>query len=260
MRFTCEFEFPSGPALQDACLRLLQQAQEQWSAASADPERAVHQLRVNGKCLRAWLKLARHDLPGDRLGALIEMVRDTNKLLSGHRDLAVLRELAGRLGGHAGDITGSADESLSDELRQEVSTKLREIHLALPRCDFWEVTPSGAGKAFRKNLRQVVGNLRLCHTSTDPETLHHLRKRVKEAYFQNELNLKNGEHFAELARKLGSQLGEANDLAVLLARLDDDASAESPAKLQTKAAKHLREVRGQCLELAGKLVDSIKTL
>ncbi len=207
-------------------------------------ETVVHDLRVATKRLRAAWQLVKPlvgtGLARERNRALREM----SAHLSASRDQAVLIALAQALAARQTDDTitaalGQAGEALTEEvapsaagspdpaatldtIRATLADEIAAWH-SLDDCD-----PATARRAIRhqlrKNLARARRDTRLARHDHDPELWHDWRKTVKRLRYQREFVAATqgrmpGKRDARISR-LGTRLGERNDLANLAAAVD----------------------------------------
>lgn len=212
---------------------------------ATDPEN-LHQFRVAGRRLRAFLRIGRKVLDPDwskavrdELGRLAERtgpVRDLDVLLDGLRAELEQLDEADRTAGEAlvarleldrhraqRELVDRLDESsylrLLDWLGQPVQVVPRPVTFSLRKL---------ARREVRKLVREVV---RLGGDPTD-EQLHGLRIRVKRARYSTELAGRSGRaasRVIDAARSLQDLLGDHQDAAVAEQRLREAAGSASPA-------------------------------
>lgn len=204
-------------------------------------ESTVHEMRVATKRLRSAWRLVRditgRELEKSRRQALSEL----SAKLSGARDLTVLTRLAQSL------AAAQTDGRIALALDQVVAALLRKhdeaVHsgpdagelIAELRADWlaeiaaWESVagidpdPHHLRRAIRHELRRSLQRARrdTCESkrSLDPEWWHDWRKTVKRLRYQREFvaqtQCRQPGKFDARVHRLGSRLGERNDLANL---------------------------------------------
>lgn len=193
----------------------------------------VHEMRKAVKKLRGLLRLVRPVLPDAREedGRL----RDAGRALSELRDAAVQLAVAERLG--EGMEAGRREAFLLPFRRVAAEQDARAAEAALPAfaaamgglrdragawtldADGWDAIGPGLERTWRgaRRAMRAAGN-------GDAEAAHEWRKRAKDHWYQARLlepiwPALMKPHVAA-ADELGEVLGQANDLAVLDARLD----------------------------------------
>lgn len=207
-------------------------------------ETAIHEIRVATKRLRAaWRLVADHagrSVSKRRRAALTEL----SGKLSGARDLTVLTRLAQHLAAaqtdgrlamaldrvvaaliHRHDVAIQAargDETLLREIREAWAAEIaawESLDLAHPRA-----LRRAIRHELRRSLHRARRDTREAARSLDPELWHDWRKAVKRLRYQREFvaasqGREPGKFDARIHR-LGSRLGERNDLANLVAFAD----------------------------------------
>ncbi|WP_454684127.1 CHAD domain-containing protein [Ancylobacter moscoviensis] len=239
---------PAGPL--DASLA--QASGEALAAlATANPERAVHDLRKAFKRLRALLRLAQ----ASEDKAVAAEARRLRRALAGDaRQLAGARDVSARRAalddlqakGHlSAPQRRAAGRSLTPPARQDregadaglsphragLAARLAELSAAAP-----QLGAALHGKSLVAALTAEYGKARRLGRKADPEDengLHELRKAVVAQRYQMELLVPawpalGAAWVAELQR-LRDKLGKHHDLCVLRARLDERISSRPPA-------------------------------
>jgi CHAD domain-containing protein len=218
----------------------------------------VHEVRVNGKKLRSWIRLNRLGGAHQRCRKADHWLRAISRSLAAGRDAQVTTATLARLGKRtAAATTAAALALLADPLRAVTTAPLPDGADSTDaqrqlRC-LAALWPDA--RELRHGLRAVYARARrLATRATAPEAqptdLHHCRKWVKYLGFQLELATgTSGKKGAPLQRTLaglGTTLGNIQDLVVLGQHLDaletDIALAEAVGitrKLQQASSKRL---------------------
>ncbi len=230
-------------------------------------EDVVHDLRVATKRLRAAWKMVPDTASTDGLAARRKRaLRKFSALLAGDRDLAVLNNLAGELQKkHPKAPFHLVMDALKKEAEDQISVDSTDrIHKILEKEKIaWRQvcfeSPAAELSAIRKALRVSRAAARTitleAMTNNDPELWHNWRKRVKQLRYQREFLAEiqqriPGKWDARISR-LGSLLGERNDLANLIVMVEklglDEKSSRIP--LRKAIAMEERRILGNCRRL-----------
>jgi CHAD domain-containing protein len=227
-------------------------------AAGDDPSEAVHEARKGFKRLRAVVRLARDDLGDDVYRRENGAFRDVGRRLSGVRDAKVMVETLDALTErYADELPADAfaglraalvreEEAAHEELRRDAAT-LRDVQAELAdaraRVAAWPLTDD-AGHAvlapgFRRIYRRGRKAYRAAAADTNAESLHDLRKRVKDLRYAGQVvgpvAPKAIRKLAKRANTLSDVIGDDHDLAVLR-----EAAAERAATLKADELDRLR--------------------
>lgn len=227
----------------------LADAVEQLEGAAADPVTAVHEARKDLKKTRALLRLVRPALGRKAYRRENDALRDIGLTLSGARDADVRVATAHALAEHAAgrlpaDVFAALGEALAaegsgpsggDAAAARFGPAIEALRNAALRTDTWllgdagwDSVGAGIARAYTRG-RQAFATAR---ATPDPELLHAWRKRAKDLwYHQRLLGLAWPEVLgaqAEAAHALSELLGDHHDLAVLTARLLDEAPPLTP--------------------------------
>lgn len=221
-------------ALCEACLALL----ETDSANQADLDLAIHELRVVTKRLRAAWHLVKKidpEFAKQRRTAL----RSLSAEIAGQRDQAALLELARSLAEES-DEDRAAFHALTESLPSVSTTESSAGALPLTafhdRCSeelaAWRGLDLGDAhdqrrlirNALRESQKLALERTRLGLRGGDAEIWHDWRKAVKRLRYQREFVAASqarllGVRDARISR-LGTRLGERNDLVNLAAAVD----------------------------------------
>ena len=202
---------------------------------------AVHDVRVSGKRIRAWLRLLRDAMGADAYRRENAVVRDLGQLLCRRRDDEVLIETLEGLRRSGSPAFGEAEvERLRDRFRTdggasegdlpspEVMIKVREAlfdaHRRVEKLDLGHGHPEQTFRRLWKRARTAYAAAR---ETPDTETLHEWRKQAKYLRYQlealSDIWPKQVARWGGILKAQAQSLGYEHDLAVLAERL-----AESP--------------------------------
>jgi CHAD domain-containing protein len=225
-------------------------AVERLERADEDPVKAVHEARKHLKKTRALLRLMRPALGRKAYRRENDALRDAGLALSGTRDADVRVATAAALARHntgrlPADVFDALREALSAETAEgsadgydtgafaPVIAQLRaaELRVEAWRLDEadWQTVLAGLARAYD------LGREAFATASATPEAelLHAWRKRAKDLWYHQRLLAPAWagtlDAQAEEAHALTELLGDDHDLAVLAARLADDAPPLAPA-------------------------------
>jgi len=239
------------------------------------PDHAVHDLRVSGKRIRAWLRLLRDALGDAVFRRENETIRDLGRLFSGRRDSRVLVATFDALvrEGTAAFTTEDA-ETVRRRLEAEAETaeavpladalsQARDVLFAARRrLEAVQLRDAQPKTAFRRMWKTACKAHRVALKTRDTGALHEWRKTAKSLRYQLDA-LKDiwPGRVRRWTRRLKTQadlLGRDHDLAVLSEKLDQAAQRQAIAgkrrSLQAEAlenARHFYRVRPK--KLARKL-------
>ncbi|MBS1871297.1 MAG: CHAD domain-containing protein [Actinobacteria bacterium] len=252
-------------------------AAEQLEGAGRDPVTAVHEARKHLKKTRALLRLVRPALGRKAYRAENDGLREAGLALSGTRDADVLVATAGALAEHAvGRLPAEVFEALGGALAAEaadgrgaglgdardfasVVEQLRAAELRVERWPLdgadWATVVEGVTRAYARGREAFAA----ARATPEPELLHAWRKRAKDLWYHQRLLTPAWpallEAQAEEAHALTELLGDDHDLAVLTARLADDARPLAPvvdarrAELRALALHRSDELRAAAVRL-----------
>jgi CHAD domain-containing protein len=260
-------------------------AREQLAGAAArledadgDPVEAVHEARKHLKKTRALLRLVRPALGRKTYRREDGALREAGLALSGARDADVLVATAQKLAEHAaGRLPADAFDALREALAAEASdergqdaapfgavvgqlraAELRVEAWPLDAAD-WDTALAGISRAYARG-RAAFATAR---AAPEPELLHAWRKRAKDLWYHQRLLAPAWPGVlaaqAEEAHVLGELLGDDHDLAVLAARLADDAPPLAPAadaqraELRALVAHRSDELRAEATRLGRRI-------
>lgn len=207
-------------------------------------DHAVHDLRVSGKRIRAWLRLLRDAIGDDVYRRESAIIRDLGRLFSRRRDSRVVVATLDALEkSGAAPFASKGTASVRRRLETEAEAAERAVPLAdalsqvrdalfparrrLERLRLKDAHPKTAFRRIWKRARKARARaLKTRHT----EALHEWRKAAKALYYQLEA-LKDiwPGRIKRLRKQLKAQgdlLGQDHDLAVLFENLEDEAQRE----------------------------------
>jgi CHAD domain-containing protein len=242
---------------------------------------AVHETRKSLKRLRATVRLARDEL-GDELYRRENIAfRDAGRRLAGARDDQVLLETLDALSERypveaprarfdrfremlAGQH-GAAQRRLQEATAiAEVVGELRAARACVPDWPLEREGFDGLAPGFRRIYRRGRREYRAARREPGTESLHELRKRVKDLWYAGQVvtpaEPKKMRRIARRAHELSNLIGEDHDLAMLgqraaerSDRFDDEAAVGELAKLIERRRDELqREAMGLAKRLFGK--------
>lgn len=246
--------FFAGETLSEAVTRVVgMQFGIALQIVESDPEdqaAAVHETRKAIKRLRAMLRLVRDSISLDSYHTDNAMLKLIAAELGAVRDSYVMAQILERLLPHEGDTSGTipvlidrlqvryrAESSAILDNQALMASIIEQLENVRDRADRWTVVAGehslplphefatiapGLQRVYKRGRR----GMRIVAGSPTDTLLHVWRKRAKYLRHQVEaLNILDPEPLAaqeaELER-LTDLLGDDHDLAVLLARLDDD--------------------------------------
>jgi CHAD domain-containing protein len=239
-------------------------ARAQTTSGDIDPE-SVHQVRVAAGRLSVWLELCGRRMLRDDLSWL-------RRSASRARDLDVVAETierslarvtASRRTLRDGDGPLHADPwaewrahlgreraSASSTLRQALaSARLRGLVIALSRLP--ALDPERARRALRGFRRRVErAESKLERAPRDLAVLHRLRRAVRRLRYALEWLGQD----AQTWKALQDELGELNDLAVCLRRLDADEPAAADGTPADRRASAQSEIESRIDERRARIV------
>lgn len=211
----------SGRRLQRLLHQLCERAQDDVTRLSAHEETATHQLRVRMKKLLALLRLARDGIEAQTLQAMRLHIRTIKNACAGNRDRVVQNKLIDKLtrrfhlaAKHRPRMTGGTQAA------PEASHLRHQLHALSQLIDTTCVTALTTEQILAQHARCYRNGRRLmkqaCET-TDRDTLHRWRHRVKDLYFQTLAlpRFPGAARRVRRARRLGNLLGRDQDLANL---------------------------------------------
>jgi CYTH domain-containing protein/CHAD domain-containing protein len=253
-----------------------QRARERLRGASGEgAAEAIHGARKDLKKVRAVLRLVRDGLGEETYRAENRRFRDAGRLLSESRDAEVKLETLGKLRERFGETLApsqarawtaalEADRARVRSAGAEARTRraIEAIAAGAERVGEWELEPDswkllepGLDRCYRRG-RVALAAVRA--DREDDQSVHELRKRVKDLWYQQRLLAETWPHLlepsAEEAHRLADLLGDHHDLAVLAADLR--ARGALPADrgpTEALIAERQSELLSEALALGGRL-------
>ena len=242
---------------------------------------AVHETRKSLKRLRATVRLARDELGDEVYRRENVALRDAGRRLAGARDSQVLLETLDTLSERYPDAARRerfdryrrtlADEHAAAQrrLREDaaIGEVLSELRAARGRVPAWPLEREGfdaLAPGLRRIYRRGRREYRAARKEPGSESLHELRKRVKDLWYAGQIvrvaSPKKMRRMARRAHSLANLIGEDHDLAILGERamerrdqFEDDAAVRDLAKLiERRRAELQREAMGLAKRLFGK--------
>lgn len=267
---TMAFRFKPDRSLHRGVVRLIKEQIARAAAAAADRSRPVpdrvHEARTGCKKIRALLLLVRQAGPG-------KWKRENARFRAAARALAPLRDAAvlpAALSALAKDSKAISDRRALQRVRPVILQACRdrladrpaveralagfvaEMRAAERRLSSWKVTVGDSGlieEGFGETYRRARRAWRRAQKKPSTSSLHDLRKRTKAHGFQVRL-FRRAEPAAMRAwnadvSRLGDLLGDANDLAMLDARVRDldSPTVPGPAISAVRSAIAARQER-----------------
>ncbi len=265
---------PEGRTLSDVCVELVEECLNAVTGPEALLlEDVVHDLRVATKRLRAAWHLAKPAAGKNLVKERKEALRELSACVAESRDAAVLHELANRIAsedhGHpevaeslgkvAEGFTHPAEEAPPSSALEGPCQTVRKI-LEGER-DAWRSVDFGPNqrRILRGQLRRTLQKSREKTAEAirdkDPEVWHDWRKAVKrlryEREFMAEIYPRNLGAYDDRIKRLGTHLGERNDLANLIHRTHKMASLphQDRKTALTALAKKEKHLMQRCTRL-----------
>jgi CHAD domain-containing protein len=244
-----------------------------------DVGEAVHDARKSFKRLRALVRLARDELGTETYRRENTAFRDAGRGLAGARDAKVLVEtLDGVTEAFADELPDDAFAPLRARLVTEAKAAhdrleddedaLREVLDALAsaraRVETWPLDSQAGydmlGPGFARIYRRGRRARQAAARDTNAETLHELRKRVKDLWHAAQIARpvapKTMRKLARRASKLSDVIGDDHDLAVLseaAAARADAMGDEERQLLQTLIERRRSRLQNEALVQARRL-------
>ena len=199
------------------------------------PAEAVHEARKDIKKVRSALRMVRQELGDEQWRSENEHYREIARSLSSFRDAEILGESLDELGERFGFVSADRFTRLRGELVDEIESaqsdgsmeramasaagalaegRARIDELALTG-DGWELIGAGIHRSYRRGRKR----LQAVKEEATVTSLHELRKRVKDLWYQLRL-ISEAEpallgSLADHAHLLSDHLGDDHDLALL---------------------------------------------
>jgi CYTH domain-containing protein/CHAD domain-containing protein len=236
---------------------------------------AIHGARKDLKKIRAVLRLVRGGLGEKAYKAENRRFRDAGRLLSESRDAEVKLETLAKLGERLGDAFPPSQARAwaaaleADRARVQTGAGSGQVEQAIEaigagearipgwslKPDSWRLLEPGLDRCYRRG-REALKAVRA--EREDDQSVHELRKRVKDLWYQQRLLAETWpellETSAEEAHRLADLLGDHHDLAVLAEDLRSreglDANRRSGEEL---IAQRQDELLDEALALGGRL-------
>lgn len=254
--------------LSNICTQLIQHnLNDSHESPSLNNEETVHQLRVLTKRLRAAWHLAQPICQKKQVLQARSELRSLSALLAASRDQSVQTALAANLLQLYPDSCEASLElpSLFSETTYPPAPSLACIQEPLiAQISAWGEVHFGKQERkvlryrCRRSLKTAKNLTRQCLKSDDGELWHTWRKAIKRLRYQREFLAliyprELGTYDLRL-RRLGTRLGDHNDLAVFTEHLHS-ASLKNPdfRRLKKPIAIEERKIKGNCRRLGRKL-------
>ncbi len=222
---------------------------------------AVHDVRVSGKRIRAWLRLLRDAMGTEAYRRENAVVRDLGQLLCRRRDSEVLLETLDGLSKSGSpafsdgeverlkaalhlDAEAVADEAPFAEVMLRVRETLFEAHRRVEKLELGHAHPE---QTFRRLWKQARDAYRQACDHPDTDRLHEWRKQAKYLRYQldalKDIWPKRVARWSKVLKAQAEVLGYDHDLAVLDERLSDGPQRDEIARLR-------RGIQNQALKAA----------
>ena len=235
-------------------------------------EEAVHEARKDMKKLRALVRLVRDEIGGGAYRRENARFRDAGRELAGLRDadvmLATLADLERRHPDELGpEVTGPLRQALeahkirtaagaggpaSAQVVEILTTARRAVARWPVEQDSFDAMAGGLERVYRRGRRSY----RAARAEPTTESLHEWRKRVKDLWYHLTILRDTWrpvmEALADEAHTVSERLGDDHDLAVLLARAEEDAP-ESAAALAPLVERRRAELQGEAFAISARV-------
>jgi CHAD domain-containing protein len=225
-------------------------------ATSGNQDNAVHNVRTSLKKIRAVLRLVQDKIGGDVFHQENVCFRDAGRRLSAVRDTAVmLATFETLMDRFSAQVTADAFTELRKVLRQSSRTRRVEKQNALSavaktvtaarrRVEHWPINHDGfsmVGPGIKRAYNRGCQRFTLAVDQPSVEHFHEWRKEVKCLWYQIRLLKpiwpKIMEKFADELKALGDYLSDDHDLAILRARVLEQAEQSGDrTRLETLVA------------------------
>lgn len=211
----------SGRQLQRMLQQLCERAQDDVTRLSAYEEAATHQLRVRMKKLLALLRLGRPGIEEQTLQTMRQHVRSIKNACACNRDCVVQNKLIDKLTRQFHLAPKHRPRMAASTTATPLPSHLRhQLHALRQLIDTTCIASLTTAQLFEEHARCYRNGRRLmkqsCET-TNRDTLHRWRHRVKDLYFQTLAlsHFPGAKRRVKRARRLGNLLGRDQDLANL---------------------------------------------
>jgi CHAD domain-containing protein len=232
---------------------------------STEPPDAIHEARKDIKKIRSALRLVRDALGDDTWRRENDHYRDVARQLSAHRDAEILVEALDELGERLGPAAREGYVRLREQLDQEnraahddgtiertMAGAAAELAAGRARIDRlpvdgegWELIAPGIHRTYRRGRKR----LRTVEEEASVTTLHELRKRVKDLWYQLRLIREADKHMiralADHAHDLSDHLGDDHDLALLREEVQSRRDAFGSPADQRRLLQEIDQRRGE---------------
>ena len=247
---------------------------KELEGSALSPEEKIHQARKRCKKMRALVRFVRESFDGYALEN--EAYRDVARRLSGVRDTAAGLEVLDKLETRfASDLKAGALAPLRKALQAghverpaaEIEGLLDEtrasFHDGLQRSKAWTLRDKGAdafAPSAARSYKQARKAMKAARRHRIAAAFHEWRKGAKYHWYHARLikpvwpEVMSG--FVHEASKLGEDLGEHHDLAVLKDRTDELLAKTEPAArelLQALASTRQRELETRAFRCGARL-------
>jgi CHAD domain-containing protein len=239
---------------------------------------AVHETRKSLKRLRATVRLVRDELGDEVYRRENGAFRDAGRRLAGARDSQVLLETLDALAERYPDQLPHGrvdrfrrmlmDEHAAAQRRLQdgiaIAEVLGELRAARARVPDWPLERDGLddlAPGLRRIYRRGRRDYRAARREPGTESLHELRKRVKDLWYAGQIvrpaSPKKMRRIARRAHALSNLIGEDHDLAILgrraverRDRFDDEAAVD---ELVSAIERRREELQREAMRLGKRL-------
>ena len=220
-------------------------------------EHAVHDVRVSGKRIRAWLRLLRDAMGTEAYRRENAVVRDLGQLLCRRRDSEVLIETLDGLAKSGSPAFAApeverlkaflhldAEVAAAEMPFADIMTRVREaLFLAHRRVEKLELGHAHPEETFRRIWKRARDAYRAACEQPDTDTLHEWRKQAKylryQLYAVKDIWPKRVALWSKVLKAQAETLGYEHDLAVLDEHLTDGAQRDEITRLRGGIQAHL---------------------
>jgi len=256
--------------LSNICIKLIEERLADLGQPQAlENEEIVHQLRVMTKQLRAAWHLVQPVCGKGTAKLRRAALRELSSQLASSRDQSVQKALSEQLHLDHPEVSKKTCETLFDSSPQDSThvqpPSITDIQQALKtEIEAWKKVRLGDEERstlrhrWRHSQKQAKALTRETFTSNNPELWHSWRKAIKRLRYQREfLSMINprlpGKKDLRI-RKLGTRLGDHNDLAIFSQQLNaSKLEASELNQLKKVVAMKDQEIKRNCRRLGRKL-------
>lgn len=249
----------TGRQLKRLLHQLCERAHDDVARLAKYEESATHQLRVRMKKVLALLRLAREGIEQQTMLALRLHIRAVKNACAGNRDCVVQSKLIDKLARrfhlsrkHCPQLNSTAK---SPPPASFLSYQLHALGLLIDSTCIERLSESQVLAQYIQCYRRGRRLMRLACESSQSDTLHRWRHRVKDLYFQTLAlsHLPGAARRIRRAERLGQWLGRDQDLANLANLASEPAFAVRRSSWKQVISEHRSHLRERYLALGHKL-------